>query len=217
MDTTSIMIGAGIGGAIGLAFALQMFRWQKQLVAAVDKGDLAKARALIAKHAPAVKAKGSFPNLKLLPQRTRVLGLWLVGDLDAVRAELALHTGGPAYLTNVHLFGLLALATEPGTDAQSLIAEAEQVCARVDKEAAAIQKLLKDYAKMLVAVGIGLAGRPIDGRAIGALLNKVGSEPVLTKILALRMIVVAAERAGTPSPDFAARLRVLTTKWSVSR
>jgi hypothetical protein len=214
MDTTSIMIGAGIGGAIGLGFALQMFRWQKKLVAAVDHGDLPKARALIAKHAPPVKAKGSFPNLKLLPQRTRVLGLWLVGDLDAVRAELALHTGGPAYLTNVHLFGLLALATEPGTDAQSLVAEAERVAERVDKEASALQKLLKDYAKMLVAVGAGLAGRPIDGRAIGALVNKVGGEPVLTKILVLRMLVVAAERAGTPSADFAARLGTLTRKWA---
>jgi len=214
MDTTSIMIGAGIGAAIGLGLTLQVFRWQKQLVAAVDRGDLAKARALIAKHAPPVKAKGSFPNLKLLPQRTRVLGLWLIGDLDAVRAELALHTGGPAYLTNVHLFGLLALATEPGTDAQSLVAEAEQVSARVDQEAAAIQKLLKDYAKMLVAVGAGLAARPVDGRAIGALLGKVGNEPILTKILAMRMIVVAAERIGAPASEHAARLRALTRKWA---
>jgi hypothetical protein len=134
-----------------------------------------------------------------------------------VRAELALHTGGPAYLTNVHIPGLLALATETGTDAQSLVAEAEQAAERVDKEGAALQKLLKDYAKMLVAVGAGLAGRPVDGRAIGALLGKVGNEPILTKILAARMVVVAAERLGAPSAEHTARLATLTRKWSVTR
>lgn len=218
MDTTSVMIGAAIGGAIGLGYALQTFGWQKKLVAAVDAGDTDKARTLLAKHAPPIKPSKSFSNLKLLPQRGRVLALWFIGDQDAVRAELGLHSGGPAYLTNVHIFGLLALASEPGTDAQSLVAQADDAAARVDQEASALQKLLKDYARMLVTVGGGLAGRPVEGKAIGELLSKVGGEPVLTRIAVLRMIVVAAERIGAPADQFAERLAALTTKWrSVTR
>jgi len=36
---------------------------------------------------------------------------------------------------------------------------------------------------------------------------------VLTRIVVLRMIVVAAERIGAPASEFAARLAALTKKW----
>jgi len=213
MDT-SIFIGTSIGLAIGLGLTLRTFGWQKKLVAAVDRGDQAGARAILYKHAPAVRKGKSVPMAKLLQQRARVLGLWLLGDRGAVEAELALHSGGAAYVTNVELFGLLALATEPGADVAALVAKLEQGEARVRTEASALQKLLKDYAAMLRGVGVGLVGRPVDPTTVGKLLSKTNNEPVLTRIVVLRALAVAAERIGKPSLELQHRLAQLTSRFT---
>jgi hypothetical protein len=214
MDTSSIMIGAGIGAVIGTIYVLRMFGWQRKLVAKVDAGDLAGARKLLQQHAKAVAPSRSFSNMKLLPQRARVLGLWLIGDVREVAAELAMHGGGPTYLANVHMFGTLALATEPGADVPALVADLEQSAARVNTEANALQKLLKDYATMLAAAGAGLAGRQVDPALARKLIGKVGNEPVLTRILVLRVLLLAAERAGAPSSQLHTQLRTLTRRWA---
>src|SRR5688572_2344933 len=108
------IIGGVIGAVVGGYMTYQLAAWQKKFVAAVDAGDLVGARRILEKSAKAVPKSKSFPMAKLLSQRHRVIGLWLLGDHDGVRAELSIHGGStsPAYLMNVQMFGLLAQAVE---------------------------------------------------------------------------------------------------------
>jgi hypothetical protein len=206
------IIGAFIGGGIVGYLAWSLARWQKQFVAAVDTGDLAAARAILAKRAPAVAPSKSFPLSKLLVQRARVIGLWLLGDLDAVRAELAKHGGSAAYVANVQMFGQLCLALEspdPSADLAALDASA----ARVDAESNRLQKLLRDLASLLRRVAVGLGGTSIAESDARQLMGRLNQEPLLTRILILRTFVVGAARAGTPNPRLAQSLSALTKKF----
>lgn len=206
------LIGGLIGGSVAALSALRMMAWPKKVVAAHDAGDREGARRMIERHAPAHKAR-TIPVSKLLAQRQRVLGLWFVGDLDAVRAELAAHDGSAAYQLNVVMYGELALATEPDAPAAH-VAAVLAAAQRVHAESNKLQRLLRDYADLIAKVVPGLAGQPVDPAAAGALITKTQREPAFTQIVVLRALVVAAERTGTPSLQLQARLAKLTRRWA---
>ena len=126
-------------------------------------------------------------------------------------------TGGPAYLMNVHLMGLLALATEAaasGGDPAPIVGEIQDAAARVQKESNALQKLLKDYAAMIANVAVGLAGQPVDEAAAKKLLDKSYGETLLSRVVLLRALVLAAERAGKPASFLNQKLAQLTRRFA---
>ena len=206
--------GAMIGGAIGLVVvavtALRTAQWQKKFVRALEAGDHAGAQRELARRAPAVPAQKSFPLTKLLPQRQRLIGLWLLGDRSQLESELAVHKGGAAYVANVEMFGLLALATMPDTDASALVARLDAAATRVDTESTKLQKLLRDLAKLLARVGGGLAGRAVDDTDARALLTRGASETLFTRILVIRALIVIAERGGRSTLQLQKRLALDT-------
>src|SRR5262245_55527625 len=90
-------------------------RWVHRFLRHLDTGDRRRAYLQLQRYGKPLRAKS---DRKANQPRVlaRVLGLWLLDDLDALRAELDRHTGGTAFRVNVEMFGLLALATARSAD-----------------------------------------------------------------------------------------------------
>jgi hypothetical protein len=206
------LIGGFVGGAVAGYVAWNLARWQKAFVAAVDAGDVATARKILAKRATGVPPSKSFPLNKLLQQRARVVGLWLLGDLDAVRAELAMHHGSAAYLANVQMWGQICLALE-ADDPSGDLAMLDATATRVEAESNRLQKLLRDLAQLLYRGACGLRGTPIADSDARRLMSRAHQDPLLSRILILRLLAISAERAGKPNPRLVASLAGITRRF----
>ena len=204
------IIGGVIGGITAVIMMIRTSQWQKKFVKAVEAGDKAGAHRELSRRAPAVKQQKSFPLAKIIPQRSRVIGLWMLGDLNEVTAELEMHRGGPAYIANVEMFGLLALAISPGVDPAPLVERIASCAERVRTESNKLQKLLRDLADLLARISGGLVGRPVSEEDSRTLLTRTMNEPLLTKILFIRTLIVIAERQGKPALQLQKRLAALT-------
>nr|MBP6841995.1 hypothetical protein [Kofleriaceae bacterium] len=153
----------------------------------------------------------------LLPQRHRLLGAWLLGDLAAVREQLTRHRGSAAYLANVVAYGQAILAVEAPIEA--VAAAAEQVratAAAVRAESSALQKLLRDRTDLLARVVDGLVGgapAPSSDQ-LHPMVSAAGREPLLSRILWFRLLAVGADRSGTPNPRLHALVAGMTRRFA---
>jgi hypothetical protein len=217
--------GEVIGGVIALLIffgplayllyiTLQDATWQRRFLRLLDRGDRVRARKLLDRRAKQRKqGKKIRRKRNLLLQRARLLGLWMLGELDELRAALARHKGGAAYVANVEMFGLLALATEPG-DQTGIAVLLEDLAGKVTADSIRLSKPARELADLLARIGAGLEGRGVAEIHARTALARHHIERHLTKVLLLRVLIVGAERFGKPSNRLQAMLAGLTRRFA---
>lgn len=220
-----------IGEVIGAVIAIGIFvgpiayfsyiavvdaTWQRKFLRLLDRGDRVRARKLLDRRAKQRKQGTTIRRKrKLLLQRGRLLGLWLLGELDELRAALDRHRGGAAYIANVEMFGLLALATEPG-DHTGIAVLLEDHAGKVTAESTRLLRPARELADLLARIGAGLEGRVVAETYARAGLARHHIELHLTKVLLLRVLIVGAERTGKPSNRLQAMLAGVTRRFALA-
>jgi hypothetical protein len=200
--------------ALGVYLAWNNATWETRFVRAVDAGDRRKARRLLDKNAKLKRPRG-LPGYRQMMQRSRFAGMWLLGELDEIRAELAKHEGkgSPSYVANVEMFGVLALAVE-ATDPGPLADRLDALAARVERDATRLAKTTIALAASLAAAGRALAGGGFTEAQAATFLGFASNRSRLSRILMLRVLVLVAERTGRPGLRFQRLLASMTTRFA---
>ena len=182
-------------------------RWPYRFLDQLKRGDRRRARMQLQRFGKPL-GKQHVRDANQPRVRKRMLGLWLLGDLDELRADLARHRGGPTYTTRVEMLGVLALATA-SDDPAPHVARLEELAATVDASKG-MPAGTRDRANLLLRIGKGLTGEPIDEADAKRILDGQYAEEMLTRILLLRALCVAAERTGRGSLRLQKMLAALT-------
>jgi hypothetical protein len=199
--------------ALGVYLAWNNATWETRFVRALDAGNRQKARQLLDRNAKKKKPR-SLPGYRQMMQRSRYIGLWLLGELDTIRAEIAGHAGNgsPGYIANVEMFGVLALAAEaaePAPHADQL----EVLAAAVKRDSTRLAKHTIALADTIAVAGRALAGGPFAEAQAAAFLE-VSWGGRLSRILKLRVLVLVAQRSGRPGLRFQRQLAALTKRFA---
>ena len=188
--------------------------WEPRFMRAFERDDRARARRLLDRHAKKKKPR-RLPGHRQQMQRSRYVGLWLLGELDAIRAELAEYAGkgSPSYVANVEMFGVLVLAAEDADPAPH-VETLEALAAQVQRDSTRLGKGSVELATNIATVGGGLVGRPVNEADGGKFHGHSFSASRLSRILMLRVLVLVAERTGRPGLRFQRMLASMSKRFA---
>lgn len=200
--------GAIIGLIVGLIVVLVSLSKrkgvQKRLLAALHAGGPAAARPVLDKaYAPVEKLKLN----QILEQRERMAGLTVIGDLNALEAELAGHTGKLTAVVQVNALGLLGVAIR-SPDPLPAAARLDALATQMEQEGGITMGLVKKKTRALAALAQGLTGVPIAPEH-RANLAKVAADGAMTALLVWQGLAQALYRVGDAAGGEEFRQKVL--------
>ncbi len=201
--------GAIIGGVVGFIVAFVMLKKRsgagRRVYQALESGGAPAARAVLDPWIAPIN--GPIKLSKLLDTIERVAALAIIGDLDALRAELARAEGKLSAVVQVQAMGLVALVTEAEDPAQ-WAAELEQVAQRVEAEGGAMLKLVKRNTRWMADVARELSGEgAVSYEHKQALAKYAGQMGPFSKPLLFKFLAKATEASGGNPDPFTARYK----------
>lgn len=205
-----VLEGAIIGGAIGLIVSLVMLAKRsgrrKRLVATLANQGAAEARALLDAALPAVE---KIPLSKILDQRERMAGLALIGDVEALKQEIAAHSGPLTAHAQVDAIAYLALAVRGANEEAS--GGLDALAQRVEQEGGRGLMLVKKKVRALAELAKAVAGEPLDA-AQRLTLDSVAGEGGLVQLLVWQALSMAMRIQGkiTQAEGLANKVRKVT-------
>ncbi|MBX3249551.1 MAG: hypothetical protein KF901_20405 [Myxococcales bacterium] len=186
--------GAIIGGLVAfVVIVVQMVRMRggaTKVITASRRGP-AEGRAALDAWVP---PQAQVPATKLVNHFERFAWLALLGDLEALEREGASLTGGLSVTTQLQaiaLAGLLAHRDE-ARDHEAM----ERVAERIASEGGVMLKLVRQLAEDLRALARAKAGHPLDPAARKRIHRRAKQSGPALKVVLLRFLTVATERAG---------------------
>ncbi len=207
----SVVEGAITGAVVGLVVSLAMIwhraRWAKRFLAALEGSGAGPARVLLDQGRPAA-AKLSLG--KLLSSRERMAGLTLLGDVEALQAEVAGHTGPLTAVVQVGAVGLLGL-TLRGSDRAAAARELDALATRMETEGGAMMKLVKQQTRALATLARCVAdGRPVPQEIHGT-VGALAKNGKLVEAVVYQAVLEATRAAGGDPRGLEAKVRGITT------
>lgn len=189
-----VLEGAIIGGAIGLIVSLVMLAKRsgrrKKLVAALANQGPEAARELLDAALPPL---AKIPLSKILDQRERMAGLALVGDVDALRQEIADHEGPLTAHAQVDAIAYLALVVRGEVEEGSQGLEA--LAQRVEQEGGRGLMLVKRKVRALAELAKAVAGSALIP-AQRLQVESVAGEGGLVQVLVWQGLSLALRAEG---------------------
>ena len=206
---SGMLIGAIIGGGIGLAIMLKQQRRRKNLLAVLRDQGTAAARTALDLVLP---RRSAVPLGKLLDQRERMAALAIIGDHRALAAEVGGHSGKLTCVVQTDAIGWLALAIRrpPGQDASEPARQLAALADRVDQEGGITLKLVKRKTRMLARLAAAIAGEQLCADDFNEIKAQATNESPLVKLLLFQGMALAVEAAGGNGESIRAMVREQT-------
>jgi len=200
--------GAIIGAVVALIVILLSVRKrkgaQKKLLAVLHAEGLAVVRPILDKSYPPVE---KLRVSQIIEHGERMAGLALIGDLHALEAELAMHTGSLTTVAHVDALGLIGLAIR-SPDPTSAAARLDELATKVEQEGGITMGQVKKKTRALAALAQGVAGMPISPDHRGRLATVAG-DGALTALLIWQGLAQALYRMGDAAGGEEFRQKVL--------
>ena len=213
-----IIEGAIIGAAVGLAVSLVMLLKRKGLrtrfLRALKEAGPGAARALLDQKLPAVK---KIPLGKILDQRERMAALTVLGDTDAILAEIAEHRGPLTCTVQVGAIGLLGvtLRGEATEGARRL----DELASQMEQEGGRTMALVKKKTRALATLARAMAdGEPIPSDVRLSLESFTG-DGGMVQLLVWQATAAALDKTGgeQQAAGLKAKVRAMTDAFDDNR
>ena len=182
----------------GLYAVLWKQRWEDRFLREFNRDERQRARIQMDRYAKRFK-RARLGNRKIPHQRGRLMALWLLGELDELRAELSAHNGSASFTANVEMNGVLALAIAAPEERPALAARLDALAGQVTQGSTRLLAGMRQRAALVAKLGASLAGAPLDEADAKRLLDGLYADPLLTRVMLLRAMIVAADVTGRSS------------------
>lgn len=202
--------GAIIGMIVGLIMTLMVLAKRRKrkdaLLSTLEQQGPGPARAELDRMIPPV---GTIPLGKIVDQCDRMASLAIIGDTEALRAEIDEHEGkltAVAQVDGLALLGLAIRSEDPAPHAQALT----ELSARMDAEGGALMKLIKDKLRTYAGIAQAIAGQKVERKIHVQGRTLASKETGTPKIVLLQALARALEGTGGNGDSLRAEVRALT-------
>ncbi|MEM9459798.1 MAG: hypothetical protein AAGF11_36815 [Myxococcota bacterium] len=202
--------GAIIGMLVGVVMMLILMAKRRKrkdaLLSTLEQQGPGPARALLDRTLPAM---GTIPLGKIVDQCERMASLAIIGDTEALRAEIDRHEGKLTAIAQVNGLALLGLAIrsdDPAPHAQALT----ELSARMDAEGGLMMKLVKDKLRTYAGIAQAITGQKVERKIHVNGRTLASKETGTPKIVLLQALARALEGTGGHSESLRAEVRAST-------
>lgn len=191
-----MLMGAIIGAVVGLLVTMIMLsqrnRRKKAFLTALNSQGPEAARAFLDS---AIKPRAKMGVSHILDQRERMAGLALLGDVQAIEAEHANHTGPLTAEVQVGAIALLGVALR-SDDPRDAAGRLDALATRFEGEGGRMMALVKKKTRAMAAVAAGLTGKPVPREMRDQIASMASGETPLVKLCLYAAMARAIEAIG---------------------